>query len=63
MGYLLLFQSSTWFTELITSKKYPEYKVYQERVGKFLPKLTGPGWDEYELQQEKVKAEESAKSK
>ncbi|OCK82258.1 DUF1295-domain-containing protein [Lepidopterella palustris CBS 459.81] len=39
MGYLLLFQASTWFTELITSRKYPEYKEYQARVGKFLPKL------------------------
>ena len=36
-----MFQGSTWFTELITSKKYPDYKEYQRRVGKFLPKLTG----------------------
>lgn len=46
MGYLLLFQASTWFTEMITANKYSEYKVYQERVSKFLPKfstfLTGP---------------------
>ncbi|KAF8864181.1 DUF1295-domain-containing protein [Acephala macrosclerotiorum] len=41
MGYLFLFQASTWFTELITSGKYPEYAEYQKRVGKFLPKLTG----------------------
>lgn len=39
MAYLLLFQASTWFTELISAGKYPEYKVYQQRVGKFLPKL------------------------
>ena len=38
-SYLILFQSSTWLTELLSSGKYPEYKVYQERVGKFLPKL------------------------
>jgi steroid 5-alpha reductase family enzyme len=37
-GYLVLFQSSTWLTELLSAGKYPEYKVYQERVGKFLPK-------------------------
>lgn len=35
--YLFLFQASTWLTELLSAKKYPEYKVYQERVGKFLP--------------------------
>ncbi|KAH8664968.1 hypothetical protein BGZ60DRAFT_470690 [Tricladium varicosporioides] len=40
MAYLFLFQASTWFTELITAKKYPEYKEYQQRVGKFIPKLT-----------------------
>jgi steroid 5-alpha reductase family enzyme len=40
MSYLLLFQASTWFTELITSGKYPDYAEYQQRVGKFLPKLT-----------------------
>jgi len=38
LGYLILFQASTWFTELITASKYPEYKEYQQRVGKFLPK-------------------------
>jgi hypothetical protein len=26
MSYLILFQASTWFTELVTSGKYPEYK-------------------------------------
>jgi steroid 5-alpha reductase family enzyme len=39
MSYLLLFQGSTWLTELITSKKYPEYKEYQRLVGKFLPNV------------------------
>lgn len=39
-AYLVLFQASTWFTELITAKKYPEYEEYQQRVGKFLPKLS-----------------------
>lgn len=35
----MLFQASTWFTELVTAGKYPDYKLYQKRVGKFLPKL------------------------
>ncbi|APA10546.1 hypothetical protein sscle_06g053160 [Sclerotinia sclerotiorum 1980 UF-70] len=44
MSYLVLFQGSTWFTELITAKKYPDYQQYQARVGKFLPNIfsTGP---------------------
>ena len=46
--YLCLFQASTWFTELISAKKYPEYAEYQRRVGMFLPMpfrfgQTGPG--------------------
>lgn len=40
IGYLALFQASTWFTELISAKKYPEYKEYQKRVSKFVPKLS-----------------------
>ncbi|CAG8961035.1 hypothetical protein HYFRA_00002575 [Hymenoscyphus fraxineus] len=40
MCYLILFQASTWFTELITARKYPEYEEYQRRVGKFIPKLS-----------------------
>ena len=39
--YLLLFQASTWLTELISTRKYPEYAEYQKRVGKFLPRLPG----------------------
>lgn len=39
MSYLILFQASTWFTELITASKYPEYKEYQNRVSKFVPSL------------------------
>jgi steroid 5-alpha reductase family enzyme len=47
LAYLVLFQASTWFTELISSRKYPEYEEYQARVGKFVPRLgTEPkgGW-------------------
>lgn len=47
-AYLILFEASTWLTELISARKYPEYHEYQRRVGKFLPRLinvgkTGPG--------------------
>lgn len=37
-SYLILFQASTWLTELLSAGKYPDYKVYQQRVSKFLPK-------------------------
>ncbi|MCJ1407803.1 hypothetical protein MMC19_001874 [Ptychographa xylographoides] len=37
VAYLILFQASTWFTELITGKKYPEYSEYQKKVGMFVP--------------------------
>lgn len=36
----MIFQSSTWLTELITAGKYPEYADYQDAVGTFLPKST-----------------------
>ncbi|KIV78660.1 hypothetical protein PV11_06288 [Exophiala sideris] len=43
LSYLILFQSSTWLTELLSSRKYPEYKEYQQKVGKFLPNVgAGP---------------------
>ncbi|KAG9747819.1 hypothetical protein KCU82_g14196, partial [Aureobasidium melanogenum] len=54
MSYLILFQSSTWLTEKLSAGKYPEYKIYQQRVGKFLPKLTGPGWGDYINAQKKA---------
>jgi steroid 5-alpha reductase family enzyme len=34
---VLLFQGSTWFTELITAGKYAGYRDYQQRVGMFAP--------------------------
>lgn len=34
---LLLFQGSANFSEEISAGKYPEYKSYQKRVGKFVP--------------------------
>lgn len=55
-GYLILFQASTWFTELLSSQKYPEYEVYQKRVGKFLPKMATEGMDKMTVAE--LKAEE-----
>ena len=40
VAYLILFQASTWFTELVSARKYPEYEEYQKRVGKFVPRLS-----------------------
>jgi steroid 5-alpha reductase family enzyme len=34
---VLLFQGSTWLTELITTGKYAEYAEYQQKVGMFVP--------------------------
>ncbi|KAL2168188.1 hypothetical protein VTG60DRAFT_305 [Thermothelomyces hinnuleus] len=39
---ILLFQGSTWLTELITAGKYPEYRDYQKCVGMFAPKGLSP---------------------
>lgn len=36
---VLLFQGSADFSEEISSKKYPEYKNYQQQVPKFIPRL------------------------
>jgi steroid 5-alpha reductase family enzyme len=36
---LVLFQGSSDFSENISAEKYPEYKDYQKKVGRFLPKL------------------------
>ena len=36
-GYLCLFQASTWITELLSERKYPEYKEYRKQVWKFIP--------------------------
>jgi steroid 5-alpha reductase family enzyme len=36
---LVLFQGSSDFSEKISAGKYPEYKQYQKKVGRFLPRL------------------------
>lgn len=33
-------------TEYISAGKYPEYKVYQQKVGRFLPSVFGSYWRE-----------------
>jgi steroid 5-alpha reductase family enzyme len=38
LGYLALFQGSTWLTEKLTAGKYSEYTEYQARVGRFIPR-------------------------
>ncbi|KAF2717046.1 DUF1295-domain-containing protein [Polychaeton citri CBS 116435] len=50
LSYMLVFQGSTPITEWISRSKYPEYQLYQERVGKFVPKLIGEGWDEEKME-------------
>jgi hypothetical protein len=41
----MLFLGSTTFTEWISARKYPAYKVYQRRVGMFSPISTiASGW-------------------
>ncbi|KAK6585557.1 hypothetical protein PZA11_002284 [Diplocarpon coronariae] len=59
LSYLILFQASTWFTELITSGKYPEYKEYQRRVPKFIPSMYTdlPGDFSYQREQPKTREE------
>jgi steroid 5-alpha reductase family enzyme len=36
---VLLFAGSTWLTEGISSRKYPDYAVYQKEVPKFIPRI------------------------
>lgn len=61
MSYLILFQASTWFTELITAEKYEDYKEYQKRVGKFLPKLVSDLPGDFSDQKAKPKIEKAEK--
>jgi steroid 5-alpha reductase family enzyme len=43
LGYLSVFQGSTWLTELLSARKYPEYAEYQRLVGRFFPKIFPSG--------------------
>jgi steroid 5-alpha reductase family enzyme len=62
-GYLILFQASTWLTELLSAGKYPEYKVYQERVGKFLPKAMTKSMEAPQNAKEKEKVKQAKAGK
>lgn len=61
MLYLAVFQASTPITEYVSAGKYAEYKLYQERIGKFLPSFGRPTWTKWEEQEEKKKAEKGEK--
>ncbi|GAM39130.1 hypothetical protein TCE0_034r10425 [Talaromyces pinophilus] len=56
LGYLALFQGSTWLTEKLSGEKYPEYAEYQARVGRFIPR-----WSVSAKGQKKTKAQAEAK--
>ena len=38
----VLFQASTWLTERITARKYPEYARYQQTTSRLIPWFPGP---------------------
>ncbi|KAK3713042.1 hypothetical protein LTR37_008727 [Vermiconidia calcicola] len=61
MLYSSVFQGSTPITEWISGGKYPEYSLYKERVGMFLP--FGRGWNEKEMEHEGPKLVEEKKRK
>ncbi|KAK5173860.1 uncharacterized protein LTR77_002541 [Saxophila tyrrhenica] len=61
VGYLGVFAGSTPITERISKGKYPEYEVYQRRVGKFLP--LGLGWTEEAEEEGKRVGEKRGKKK
>lgn len=60
LGYLILFQSSTFLTEQISASKYPAYRDYQKSTGMFLP-LPGKGWSPVEKSQQALKKAGSKK--
>jgi steroid 5-alpha reductase family enzyme len=62
-SYLILFQASTWLTEMLSAGKYPEYKVYQSRVGKFLPKGSRTSMDAPKTEKEAAKVNQAKASK
>lgn len=50
ISYVLIFQGSTPITEMMSGNKYPDYKLYQERVGQFVPSPFAKGWTEKEME-------------
>jgi len=57
---VMLFQGSTWLTELITAGKYPAYAGYQQEVGRFVPSSLSPY--EIPVNMPKVRTSELAKN-
>ncbi|KAL2312449.1 Steroid oxidoreductase superfamily protein [Schizosaccharomyces pombe] len=45
LGLVGVFQGSTRLTEKMSCEKYPLYRVYQDKVGRFFPRLDGSHWD------------------
>jgi steroid 5-alpha reductase family enzyme len=41
IGYFYIFMASTPLTESISASKYPQYKEYQQLVGRFMPGFLG----------------------
>jgi steroid 5-alpha reductase family enzyme len=62
-AYLCLFQASTWLTEMLSDQKYPEYRLYQERVGKFLPKFSTKSMEEPYNPREEEKVHKAQEAK
>ncbi|KAH7555226.1 hypothetical protein BM1_06849 [Bipolaris maydis] len=56
-------EGSTWLTELLSAGKYPEYKVYQERVSMFLPKFGTKSMEEPQTDGEKKKVKDAKAGK
>ena len=59
--YLILFQASTWLTELLTSRKYSQYEEYQRQVGMFVPSPFST-WTAKESKKEPKEAENGPKT-
>lgn len=54
VGYLALFQGSTWLTEKLSAGKYPEYADYQARVGRFVPRWSVKAKQQQQQQPKKM---------
>jgi steroid 5-alpha reductase family enzyme len=46
ISYLGVFAGSIPLTEYISAGKYPDYKLYQQRVGRCIPSIFGKYWKE-----------------
>ena len=60
IAYLSVFAGSVPLTEYISAGKYPEYKLYQQIVGRCLPSIFGKYWKESGEQSLKAKVDAEA---